>query len=562
MATLTPAAPDEYRPASIRSGSAKQWSIDIYTKSIFDYAKLRSTSVYAGVHYTRLAHILRKPFETSSKRSPTYNYAHAPDFATLYTYRPEQAVEYHSLRSPLDLIQHAEKKASSLLFLHGQPCPQWLVHAGTCYHLDPEFFFRHLEFLSILSTKTYFSQPSLLSTSRNIIQLNYMTIGEFPTQMNDLEQAGLDDMRDAATRDMSSYFNDLGKKVGRNKSASESIVRAYHILDKHHFAIEQQATICLAMTEKGWTAVVWMDTGRPLKSDQLGPWAETIRSNQRDHRETFLPWIQSQPFVALHAASNSITSERRPKQEVEQSASLLHLDYGKSLDKTGMAQDPFYALHELFMACAYSQVQFLNAIESKVGADMAREFMPDHNISPANMIYFQGLLDRHAEHLRRTILAINSRDENGWPRPLDPALKKKHATMVSTLAQDYEGLLRRTETLSNLCKGRLQILLSRAGIVESNKAIEQAKVVTKLTRLAFVFIPLSFVSSFFGMNLAPFVGQDPFGLWLFFVVAVPMVVLLLLSVSWSFEKLEPVSRMFGWRRRPKPVQDTKMDDFD
>jgi len=164
----------------------------------------------------------------------------------------DEPVEYHALKTPLELAHHTHSDANNVLFLRGQPCPQWLVQAGTLYHIDPEFFFRHLSFLS-MSSKQYFAQPSLLSMSRSILQLNYMTIGEFPTQRGDMDQSELDHLRESTRKNMLTYFNELGKKIDRNMSSSESIVRAYHVLDKHHFAIEQQATICLGMTEKGWT---------------------------------------------------------------------------------------------------------------------------------------------------------------------------------------------------------------------------------------------------------------------------------------------------------------------
>ena len=45
-----------------------------------------------------------------------------------------------------------------------------------------------------------------------------------------------------------------------------------------------------------------------------------------------------------------------------------------------------------------------------------------------------------------------------------------------------------------------QSLMSAMSIVESKKAIQEAEGVSKLTQLAFFFIPLSLVSSAFGMN--------------------------------------------------------------
>jgi hypothetical protein len=232
---------------------AKLGTSEQYTASIVYYAKQRHFSLYAGVHFSRLAETLRKPFDHSAKRSPTYNYKYAADFATLYKYAKETPVEYHTLGVPVELVQHAKSESNNILFLRGQPCPQWLVQAGISYHIDPEFFFRHLDFLSHMSSKQYFAQPLLMSTSRNIIQLKYMTIAEFPPQLSDLDQHGLDELRGAAMRDMAEYFNNLGKKVARNTSAAESIVRGYHVLDNNHFVIEQQASICLGLSDKGWT---------------------------------------------------------------------------------------------------------------------------------------------------------------------------------------------------------------------------------------------------------------------------------------------------------------------
>jgi hypothetical protein len=52
---------------------------------------------------------------------------------------------------------------------------------------------------------------------------------------------------------MLGYLNRLGKQITKSSSSPESIVRSYHVLDKYHFAIEQQASMCLGQTEKGWT---------------------------------------------------------------------------------------------------------------------------------------------------------------------------------------------------------------------------------------------------------------------------------------------------------------------
>jgi hypothetical protein len=204
----------------------------------------------------------------------------------------------------------------------------------------------------------------------------------------------------------------------------------------------------------------------------------------------------------------------------------------------------------------------LNVVEAKIREDTAAELIPDHNVSPANMIYFQIILEQHAEKLRKTVGAIGSRDNVGWPQPSDSSQKEKGRASAQMLLADYKGLLRRTETLSNLCKSRLQILMSRAGIVESNKAIEQAKEVTKLTRLAFVFIPLSFVSSFLGMNLGPFAESAAYGLWIFFAVSAPLVVLLFMLMTWSKSHIRTMLHSKKKRHTVEKSKDIQLKDID
>jgi hypothetical protein len=77
------------------------------------------------------------------------------------------------------------------------------------------------------------------------------------------------------------------------------------------------------------------------------------------------------------------------------------------------------------------------------------------------------------------------------------ALKSKY----DSLGDNHEGLVRRVEST-------FQALMSTMSIIESKNAIAQAQSISKLTELAFVFIPLSFASSFFGMQVEVY-HEDP-----------------------------------------------------
>ncbi|KAL9093916.1 MAG: hypothetical protein Q9165_003839 [Trypethelium subeluteriae] len=536
-------APSASAPSRLQSRSHFSVTPQLYSEAISDYAERRaSTTLYPGLHFDRLATFLHKPFDPPTKHSLAPNYTPSSSFATLYTLQEDGSISIQELEQPQDTKQHAEADSASILFLRGQPCPQWLAHAGAAYHIDPEFFLRHLDFLSTIGRRNYFGQPSLLSTSPHIIQLGYMSIGELPSQAKDMSQDELDSLRTASGAEMAKYVTALSKKITACTPTFESIVRGHHILDKTHFAIEQQISICLNRTARGWNVVIWIDTGKPLDPDQPAPWASAMQANHKNRRSTFLPWIQSYPFMALRWKSLSIKHARRTTEEVEQSASLIPLDYGKTSDKHLMSRDPFYATHEVFLLCAFSEEQFLNALESKIADDAGAELKSDKNVSPSNIMYFQSLLDSHADRLRRNIASIKAQEESPWYRLIESTPNPKSVAAVHLLRKDYEAQLERIKTLSERCKSRLNILMNRAAIIESNKAIDQAKEVNKLTRLAFIFTPLSFTSSFFGMNLGPFVTNPTYGLWLFFAVSAPLVAVLLISMTFSLAQVLAVAR--------------------
>ena len=72
---------------------------------------------------------------------------------------------------------------------------------------------------------------------------------------------------------------------------------------------------------------------------------------------------------------------------------------------------------------------------------------------------------------------------------------------VRALIQDFHDLQLRTKGVLEHAESTFQALMGTMSILESQKAINEAEEVTKLTQLAFFFIPLTFVAGIFGMNL-------------------------------------------------------------
>jgi hypothetical protein len=214
------------------------------------------------------------------------------------------------------------------------------------------------------------------------------------------------------------------------------------------------------------------------------------------HEEIFLPWIREHSFISTQA---SILRTNQLVTQTEPGVSHPHLNYGKKLDKQAMAQDPFYALQELLTTSAYSISQFLNAIESKITEEEITKLAPCDKGSPANMIYFEELLDKYADVLRRNVAMIKTRDE--WPQPTDPKIAKHTAAEAQALLRDFEYLLERTKRLSCACKRQLHIFTVSASVVASKKAIKEGQDLAILTRMTvYLAFPLLFVSSLLNMD--------------------------------------------------------------
>ena len=80
------------------------------------------------------------------------------------------------------------------------------------------------------------------------------------------------------------------------------------------------------------------------------------------------------------------------------------------------------------------------------------------------------------------------------------------------------------------------MVLSSFSIVESKRAAQEAKLVTALTkatnRVTFIFLPISFVTSVFGMNFKQF-GQGPLSIWLWVEVGLPLLIICVVIVEYG-----------------------------
>ncbi|CAG8922441.1 unnamed protein product [Penicillium salamii] len=95
---------------------------------------------------------------------------------------------------------------------------------------------------------------------------------------------------------------------------------------------------------------------------------------------------------------------------------------------------------------------------------------------------------------------------------------ESHSITEPKVLREFQQLSEMMTKMSDRLQRTSTHLTSNLGLLESRRSINEAQAVSRLTELAFVFVPLSFATSVFGMQVQPF--ADPVPLRSFFIVAV------------------------------------------
>jgi CorA-like Mg2+ transporter protein len=90
---------------------------------------------------------------------------------------------------------------------------------------------------------------------------------------------------------------------------------------------------------------------------------------------------------------------------------------------------------------------------------------------------------------------------------------------ISTPSKTLDRILVDEEKLSKFLMDSFQLLLSTLSTRDSQTSLEQATRGQRLTQLAFIYVPLSFITGIYGMNLKEINGS-PLSVWVMVVSAV------------------------------------------
>jgi hypothetical protein len=133
-----------------------------------------------------------------------------------------------------------------LVFIRGFISPSWVSTIGSKYNIDPEFFRRHMDFLSASIDRHAYSFPSLASSSDNIFRLCVSTI----FHRDDFGGQDLPSQRSDQSIELEKYKI---QQLGSNRvCCGDSVVREYSTVCPCFSVMEQWISLYIAKTDRGW----------------------------------------------------------------------------------------------------------------------------------------------------------------------------------------------------------------------------------------------------------------------------------------------------------------------
>ncbi|CEO60843.1 hypothetical protein PMG11_05348 [Penicillium brasilianum] len=465
-------------------------------------------TLFPGHNYQALAKFLNQPYLPQTTGAPYPQLRPNQPLVVLHRFSQDQEHQV-LLYNPtttgleqLDLETQAGSNSGKIVFLNGFVPPEWLNLIGARYRVDPEFYRQHLSFMQQEGQPDL---PGLPYTSKNIVRLPLISIGTWGTDR--ISQKGcLAGQRSAAFQKIKSYL----RSFDATTLPGQGIARNLIVNDAVHFTVEQEASICVEKKDGGWSAICWLDGGLDLESPIFHSWL----GNQSfpHHSPWILPTYMYQPKMALinptqvDKSPPLSDSYRATEQAWRGFASLPRL-YGQQLDRNCSHQDAFYALTQLFAISAFSVNQGLNLVEQCIDSQL-KSSIEDMQISLENLHEAKSIVQNYICGLQRILEFIQTRGSAAkWPRATAPKQRASADAAAEELIHNYQHLLNSAISLAQRISSESQWLMHKAMLNESQRAFSQGSRVARLTFLAFLFIPLSFTSSLFGMNIVELVGE-------------------------------------------------------
>ncbi|KAJ5736152.1 uncharacterized protein N7483_001277 [Penicillium malachiteum] len=507
---------------------------------------LNNDPLHSVAYLNNLASYLDGPYQKSSRKYPSTRVVNLPAnsnvFLNSYSLNGAQRPRARQYSDVSAFQSTKEDSGTEMVFLTGYPSPQWLNTVVARYGIDHRFLHRHLEFLPT-GQRDWFTTPSVPSRSQQFIRLVVPCIvftgneGRF-VPANDLQQARFA-CAELLRQKSKSFFGGAGASTG------QTIVRQVNIHSGEAMVLEHAITISVHKKGQAAKIVVWSDAGNDYVPDYLPIPATDAFKNLGSALECCPVFFEKHIPIPVESRNQTCCCRGNA-----QALSVLSSNYGHTLSWSALQDDPVLVLEELFAFQSAAAMQYLNMLRNDITQAMYRTQkmnVESLNIDDiANFEYTKAVLVRWASHFRGLSQAL---DPDSPGNPIAPLTHQTKRRDLLTLARgDLACLSAEAQVLIELCDSGKSTIMTNFSIAESKRTAEESRLVgelTKLTnRLTFIFLPISFVTSVFGMNFKQF-GQGSLDIWIWVAVSVPLLMVCVILVEWRISVRALVEKLLA-----------------
>jgi Mg2+ and Co2+ transporter CorA len=165
-------------------------------------------------------------------------------------------------------------------------------------------------------------------------------------------------------------------------------------------------------------------------------------------------------------------------------------------------------------------------MQEKIMAETNRLSLSNEDPTLANLLYFRDILQGQLSNASYMLQLTNDKNKilrNGRRPTITISTDQKSVAdhAVAEVYSLFQDLHSQAQSLHEKCTQGMAVISNNSMLAESQRAIQQAKLITKLTLVAFVYLPFTFTAGFFGMNFKE-LGTGTIPLWKFFAVSLPL----------------------------------------
>ncbi|CAN9378801.1 unnamed protein product [Alternaria alternata] len=160
----------------------------------------------------------------------------------------------------------------------------------------------------------------------------------------------------------------------------------------------------------------------------------------------------------------------------------------------------------------------------------------------AVMLHCIKLYEYGGNHLNLERFDMDLRELQGWRRRSMVSHQKIRAVIhhlkmhasaqpeqcadVNLVLEDFEVINKNIEDAGRRLENMLPVVTSLVQIIDARQSLAETANISRLTVLALIFVPLSYISSLFSMNTTNMPGSSHF--WVYFAVAIPVTLIVVL----------------------------------